>query len=498
MIDPRRQVLEVSMTVPLPNLVYLDRVIGVSDPETEQFDVVYLDTADLRLTRHAVTLYRVQGGDDRGWWLEPSDDGRASRVGQPLGRSTRVPAALARRMRTLVRHDAVRRAVTLRTTRTQRRLLDETGAVLATVADDVVRAEPAQTRTPAWVWRQVTTTILVDDPGLADAVRCRLAAAGLQPADAPPVMPRMFAARLPGAVAVGPDTSSGDVLLGYLRGQLAELIREDARARRDEPDAVHRMRVATRRLRTGLATYRPLLDRSRTEPVRDELAWLASVLGAPRDAEVVRDRLRDEVSELAPELVRGPVLARIEQETVMRHLAAHAELVRALDGDRLLSLLDALEALTIEPPLLDAARQPARVGLVHLVRDSCRRVDRRATRADRITDPARRDAALHEVRLAAKRARYAAESAVPAMGRPATRLAEAMAGLQEVLGEYQDSLTARPIVAGLAAAAHDAGEDAFTFGVLYGLERWRGARALERYPRARKGAQRDAVRRWLG
>jgi CHAD domain-containing protein len=85
-----------------------------------------------------------------------------------------------------------------------------------------------------------------------------------------------------------------------------------------------------------------------------------------------------------------------------------------------------------------------------------------------------------------------------AMGRPATRLAEAMAGLQEVLGEYQDSLTTRPLVAGLAAAAHEAGEDTFTFGVLYGLERWRGERALARYPRARKAAQRGAVRRWLG
>jgi CHAD domain-containing protein len=499
MTDPRRQVVEVSMTAPLPNLVYVDRVIGVTDPASDKFDVVYLDTPDLRLARHSVTLCRVTGGDDPGWWLEIADDaGPPTRVQQPLGRSTRVPAALARRLRAVVRRDPLRRVVTLHTARTRCDLLDESGAVLATVSDDVVRAEPAGAQGPTSVWRQVTTTVLVDDPDLGDAVHRRLAAAGLHPANAPPVIPRIFGERLPAAAALGPDASSGDVLLAYLRRQVDALIREDARARRDERDAVHRMRVATRRLRASLASYRPLIERSRTEPIRDELAWLGSVLGAPRDAEVVRDRLRRQLAELAPELVRGPVAERIELETVARHATAHAELVRALDSDRFLDLLDALDELTIRPPLLDAANSPARIGLVRLVRDAARRVDRIAARAERITEPSRREAALHDLRRAAKRARYAAELAAPAMGRPATRLAEAMEGIQEVLGEYQDSVTARPVIVGLATAAREAGEDAFTFGVLYGLEQWRGERAWARYPRARKAAQRGAVRRWLG
>jgi CHAD domain-containing protein len=45
------------------------------------------------------------------------------------------------------------------------------------------------------------------------------------------------------------------------------------------------MRVATRRLRSALATYRQLFDAQRTEPVRQELAWLGTALGKPRDAE---------------------------------------------------------------------------------------------------------------------------------------------------------------------------------------------------------------------
>ena len=60
--------------------------------------------------------------------------------------------------------------------------------------------------------------------------------------------------------------------------------RLDPAVRLDADDAVHKMRVAVRRLRSTLATYRRLLDRDVTEPLRDELKWLGGVLGAVRDA----------------------------------------------------------------------------------------------------------------------------------------------------------------------------------------------------------------------
>lgn len=494
----RRYVVEVSLSGPLPNLVYVDRVIAVTEPESDEFAALYLDTANHRLARQSMTLCRVDGGADEGWWLDAGDDaGGPARIREPLGRSARPPAGLARRVRVLTRHETLRRVTTVRTTRVQRRLLDETGAVLGTVSDDVVRAQPARAHAPTSVWRQVSVTIHGDHQQLGPAVLDRLESAGLHPREAVPVPPRIFAGLLPPASATGPDTRSGDVLLAYLRRQETELIRGDARARRDEPDAVHRMRVATRRLRAALATYASLIDRSRTEPVRRELAWLGAVLGAPRDAEVVRDRLRRQVCALAPDLVRGAVPARIEQETAARHELAHAELVRALDSQRYLCLLDSLEELTVSPPLLDGAGHPARVGLVPVVRTACRRVDRLAARADAATDPEERVDLLHKVRRAAKRARYTAESVTPALGRRAARVASAMEQLQEVLGEYQDSLVAQPVLASMATAAHEAGEDSFTYGVLYGLEQGRAEAALARYPRVRDAARAHAGRRWL-
>ena len=85
--------------------------------------------------------------------------------------------------------------------------------------------------------------------------------------------------------------SAGSAVQAHLAEQVAELVARDPQTRRDRRTRLHRMRVATRRLRSALATFRPLLDRTRTDPLREELRWLAGVLGAARDAEVMHARL---------------------------------------------------------------------------------------------------------------------------------------------------------------------------------------------------------------
>ena len=77
--------------------------------------------------------------------------------------------------------------------------------------------------------------------------------------------------------------------------------------RRDEPDAVHKMRVGTRRLRSTLKTFRPLYDRDTTDRLRAELRWLAESLGHVRDAEVLAARLGRALDAEPDELVLGPV-----------------------------------------------------------------------------------------------------------------------------------------------------------------------------------------------
>jgi CHAD domain-containing protein len=283
----------------------------------------------------------------------------------------------------------------------------------------------------------------------------------------------------------------------HLQGQIDELIVRDRGDRLDEPDAVHKMRVASRRLRSALATYRPLFDSQRTEPIRQELAWLGSALGRPRDAEVLRDRLRAHVSELADELVFGPVTARIEEEMNARHRAAHAELVQVLDEDRYLRLLDGLDDLVADPPVTDRARRSAGRELPRLVARACRRVDRAAAAAEQAETAADREVRLHDVRKAAKRARYAAESVAPVFGKPAVGLAARMQKLQEILGEHQDSVVSRQVIRELAVTATGSGENGFTLGLLYAQEANIAESTQRAYPSALRAAANKRVRRWL-
>ncbi|MEV7026428.1 CHAD domain-containing protein, partial [Kitasatospora sp. NPDC093558] len=88
-----------------------------------------------------------------------------------------------------------------------------------------------------------------------------------------------------------PDTTVGQVLLARIETQAVVLAGLDDAVRADEPDAVHRMRVACRRLRSALRTYRRLFAAGATDELVAELRWLAAARGRARDREVLAERL---------------------------------------------------------------------------------------------------------------------------------------------------------------------------------------------------------------
>jgi hypothetical protein len=90
----------------------------------------------------------------------------------------------------------------------------------------------------------------------------------------------------------------------YLCEQADAIRATDPRVRQDAPDAVHNMRVACRRMRSTLQSFRSLLDRTRTDGLVPELRWLAGEFGSARDLEVQRERIGP------PELALGPVTAQ--------------------------------------------------------------------------------------------------------------------------------------------------------------------------------------------
>lgn len=480
----------------------LDGVVAqVEAPEEFDLDATYFDTHDLRLIRSRVTLRRRTGGEDAGWHLKrPAVDGHREENRLPLGRAVRtVPKALQDGVAAIVRGGELQPVVRLQTRRLLTRLRDAEGLLLAEVADDHVTASVGD---EVSAWREVEVELVHGDEDLLAAVGESLVAQGAESASQASKLARALQHRLPEPGPALPSglgkRSAGAVVLAYVREQVEHLKEHDPKVRVDEEDAVHQMRVASRRLRSVLATYRPLLDRAVTDPVRDQLQWLGEELGAARDAEVVRDHLRQLVAAEPPELVLGPVERRIVVSLGARYQAAHDEALAQLSSERYFALLDSLDRLVAEPPLTDLAFSPARSVLPKLVRRTWRRVSRLVEEADAAETQELRDLALHEVRKAAKRARYAGESVTAFFGSDAKTFAKRMSAIQTVLGDHQDSVVVREVLRELAVEAFAAGENAFTFGRLHALEQARGGWTEEDFVEAWSAASARKHLRWLG
>ena len=480
-------------------------VAAVSQPGEELLDAVYYDTADLRLIRAGVTLRRRTGGEDAGWHLKlpaGADTGDEIRLplaaAEPAGKPTAgkkaagtaprtgartpgkpaggprgqaagaVPQELAALVRARTRGAALVPVVQMRTSRGVLRLLDDSGQTLAEIAAEHVSAglmdEPA-----AVSWDEIEVELVTGDRELLTAVDARLREAGARPGATATKLQRALADQLPAVVAAegSPLTArspAGDVVLGYVRQQVLAILRYDPLVRRDKPDAVHQMRVATRRARSALQAFGEIVEREQTRSLCDELKWLAAELGRARDGEVLQARLTADLAAIPPALVVGPVEARITGHFTTELAQAGKAALHALDGRRYLHLLNDLDVLLADPPLTPSAERKAGKVLAKPVRRAARRLQR-ALAAVPVTED--QDAAIHEARKAAKRARYAAEAALPALGGKARRQAARTKKLQELFGDHHDSVVARTVLTGLADQARAAGEDTFTYGVMH-------------------------------
>jgi len=259
---------------------------------------------------------------------------------------------------------------------------------------------------------------------------------------------------------------------------------------------VHRMRVATRRLRSALQTFERLVDPAVVRPLRDELKWLAAELGTARDAEVLRERVGTAVAAALPATAGDPGAGAVGSELDAAYRAAHDRVLAALDGDRYRALLAGLVALVEDPPFRGRARRPAGTVLPPLVARSWVRVERLVEHAQDLPAGGERDELLHDARKAAKRARYAGEAVAPTFGKAATAFAAALEGVQEALGEHQDSIVMRERLHDLAVHAPST-EAAFLYGRLHAQEEARAGATGQRFDDAWQAAGRPKLHRWL-
>lgn len=486
--------LEAPADAAVPPLEAIDGVAAVDAPVEHELSATYFDTASGALAAAGISLRRRTGGDDAGWHLKLPVDGGRDELRLPLGRATgTVPEPLRDAALLFVRDEPLQPIAEIRTRRTVHRLRDDRERVLVEIADDAVAAWPLPTGAGS-SWREWEVEVVDGERAHLDAVTAVLERAGATPAAIGSKIARLLGRDGSGTEAAAGDASASAMLQAALREQVAELRRRDPLVRANVDGSVHRMRVAARRLRSLLATFRPLLDATTSE-LRDELRWIAGLLGEARDAEVLRARLAALVAAQPAELVMGPVQQRLDDELRARYRSAHERAVDAMRSERYLRLMDELERCTADPSWSSDAVDAA--ALRDRVRHELRRLRRRAAVAQAAPAGAARDARLHETRKAAKRARFAAELLEPIDGRDAARSAKAAKRVQSVLGDQHDTVIARALLRELGVRAHLDGENAFGYGLLHGHEQ-ASAEALERdAERAWARASRKRLRRWL-
>ena len=484
----------------LPALGHLPFVDTVQPRAVEELEATYFDTADLALTRAGITLRRRTGGADAGWHLKlPMKEGRFE-IHEPLSRAAKsVPESLRTLLLAHTRDRTLQQIAVIRTHRTVHALLDEEGTALAEFCDDHVSA--AVLDDDPLTWREWEVELVEGDAACLAAVGAMIEETGGRPSETRKLA-KALGDRMPiPHEDVLPDPTRDDpasqVVHARLREQVAVLRLYDPLVRRDAPDAVHKMRVAVRRLRNALATCRPLLVREQTEPVREELKWLAAVLGEPRDAEVMRQRLEEMLANEPPEVVRGAGYRRMDEEMRGEYTRARGRMLDDLGSDRYYALLDRLEELADKPPWTDKASEPVDSVLRARVRHDYKRLAGRIEFADEAEDTGEREHRLHEARKAAKRVRYAAETVTGVYGKHAKKFVKAMKRVQARLGDHHDAYVTQERVRELGDEAASTGDNAFVFGVLHAREESALLETDSQFVREWSKASKKGRRRWL-
>ncbi|GGF28987.1 CYTH and CHAD domain-containing protein [Williamsia phyllosphaerae] len=476
---------------PIPDLTTLPGVATTTGPIVEQLDATYFDTENLDLADHAVTLRRRTGGHDEGWHLK--------RPGTERGRTERqvpldaagddahaVPAELIEPVRVHLRSRSVSPVAAIGTRRQITEARDSEGTLLAVLCADLVTARSLLPGGTGQVWSEWEFELVADFDDdaaveLLESAEALLRAAGARTASSGSKLARAIGStpghrenrRLPA------KPTALELVVTELARHRDQLVAWDPAVRADADDAVHQMRVATRRLRSVLKAFPGVLDGPEPERLGEEFKELAAILGVARDAEVQAERYRDLLEDENPSAALESALVEAQNQ---RYHRGRKAAVAAMTSDRYFRLLDAIDALLVDPTPGENAQVPARAALRDAVRSSRKSVlkaQKKLSRYDEGTPEWTEQ--LHVVRKKAKRLRYVAEAGATLRGSLHSDEARTAKRIQAALGDANDASISREVLAVAAGSIGVDPTDAFVLGRLDAREQAEHDRALKRY-----------------
>ncbi len=474
-VERKFDVLESTMS---PSFEGIAAVARVEKSSIQSLDAVYFDTPAQDLARNKITLRRRTGGHDAGWHLKvPAGPDARCEIHAPLGGSgDSVPSELLDVVLAIVRDRPVEPVARISTERESQVLYSVDGTALAEFSNDRVTAsaacpddsgtDPAQQQ-----WREWELELLDNDLAtnvaagseLLSRLSNRLLDAGAAPAGHSSKLARVLGttSQAEGSEGTRPPA---DPVHRAVAEQVEGLLVWDRAVRSDADDAVHQMRVTTRKIRSLLLDSQDSFGGADTAWVLDELRELAGVLGVARDAEVLAERYQDQLDELAPDLVRGPIRERLVEGARWRYQTGLRRSLTAMRSQRYFRLLDALDSMVAEIPAAGDGDEQAPVTI-----DAAYKRVKKAAKAEKAvareeSQEHQVDEALHAIRKRAKRLRYTAAAT------GAQKVSEQAKAVQTLLGDHQDSVVSRQHLIAQVEAARAVGEDTFTYGLLFQRE----------------------------
>jgi CHAD domain-containing protein len=196
-------------------------------------------------------------------------------------------------------------------------------------------------------------------------------------------------------------------------------------------ERVHQSRVAMRRIRSNLRTFRLLCDPGWGTSLRAELAWYGNRLGEVRDLHIVADV----ITVTGPSVLEPEDVARLDAVVTERMAAALADVRAERGGARRFQLTEQMMVLWDGPAFKPKASKPASEVLPQMVRRAWHDVRGASRRARK--DPT--DENLHTVRIRLKDLRYGCNTVALVEGGPARKTARAAEQLQIKLGDLHDA-----------------------------------------------------------
>lgn len=444
----------------------------------------YYDTPSYDLTHAGITLrYRVERRK-RAWQLKlPLCDNR-----QEIEVVDRHPLPPPTLLDVLVLHLRQRRPVPLVTLRVRRTsvIVRRNRRPIAEVSLDSVTA--VQDGHVILRFRELEIESLKAGEEELDDIARLVRRAGAREHDRRPKLFRALSLPAPeSATPPEADAPLVDHLTWTLARHVRWLMAHDPGTRLGmESESLHQMRVAVRRLRSVLRAARPILPRDWNESLTKELSWLGECLGQARDLDVQIAYFQEEIGQL-DEPDRKPLAQFV---TYLQSKRAHAQqmVLSALNSARYFDLVHRLEQAAHDPPVVDATTPDTLHALA-------KREFKKLKKAVRHIGPEPNDAILHAVRIKTKRTRYAAELALWSAGKPAARFIKQARAVQDLLGAYQDSVTAETYIRSFSNESNNT-RAAFVAGRLIERQRQRREQLRHALPELLKTLLKRGKQAW--